>query len=176
MDEVTLKDKFVTAFNTLWDTRAEIIESLRFAQVLLTDSTAIDAELEELTSELEIIVELTRKCVEENSTLAQDQNEYTARYNGYVARYESTQARIQELQKQKAERKEKYDGIESFITTFASQNKSLTEFDDGMWCLLVETVTVHTSGELEFRFKDGSAIKNNYKFHFRTLHPDKNMI
>lgn len=112
-----------------------------------------------MTSELEIIVELIRKCIEENSTLAQDQNEYTARYNGYVERYESTQARIQELQKQRAERQEKYDGIESFITTFASQNKSLTEFDEGIWCLLLETVTVHISGELEFRFKDGSVLK-----------------
>lgn len=73
MDESTLKDKFVTAFNALWDTRAEIIENLHLAQMLLTDSTAIDTELEELTAELEIIVELTRKCIEENSTLAQDQ-------------------------------------------------------------------------------------------------------
>lgn len=159
VDESTLKDKFVTAFNALWDTRAEIIENLHFAQMLLTDSTAIDTELEELTAELEIIVELTRKCIEENSTLAQDQNEYTARYNGYVERYESTQARIQELQKQKAERKEKYDAFESFIFAFASQEKSLTEFDEGMWCLLVETVMVHTSGDLEFRFKDGSVLK-----------------
>ena len=159
VEETTLKDKFVTAFNTLWDTRAEIIENLRFAQMLLTDSTAIDTELEKLTAELEIIVELTRKCIEENSTFAQDQNEYTARYNGYVERYESTQARIQELQKQKAERKEKYDAFESFIFAFASQEKSLTEFDEGIWCLLMETVTVDISGELEFRFKDGSTIK-----------------
>jgi uncharacterized coiled-coil DUF342 family protein len=127
--------------------------------MLLTDSTAIDTELEELTAELEIIVELTRKCIEENSTLAQDQNEYTARYNGYVERYEGTQARIQELQKQKAERKEKYDDFESFISAFASQEKSLTEFDEGIWYLLLETVTVHISGELEFRFKDGSVLK-----------------
>ena len=75
VDESTLKDNFVTAFNTLWDTRAEIIDNLHFAQMLLTDSTAIDTELEKLTAELEIIVELTRKCIEENSTLAQDQNE-----------------------------------------------------------------------------------------------------
>ena len=158
VEETTLKDKFVTAFNTLWDTRAEIIKNLRFAQVLLTDSTAIDTELEKLTAELEIIVELTRKCIEENSTLAQDQNEYTARYNGYVERYECTQARIQELQKQKAERKENYDAFESFISAFASQEKSLTEFDEGIWCLLLETVTVHTIGALEFRFKNGSMI------------------
>ena len=122
-------------------------------------STAIDAEFEELTFELEIIVGLTRKCIEENSTLAQDQNEYTTRYNGYVERYESTQARIQELEKKKAERKEKYDAFESFITAFASQEKSLTEFDEGMWCLLLDMVTMYASGELEFWFKDGSAIK-----------------
>lgn len=51
-------------------------------QDALTDCTGIDRETQDLLQDLEIVMELIQRCVEENSRVAQDQDEYLARYNG----------------------------------------------------------------------------------------------
>jgi len=53
--------------------------------------------MEELRREMEVVAGLTKKCIEENSTAAQDQEEYAARYNGYVDRYEKAKERCDAL-------------------------------------------------------------------------------
>ena len=54
----------------------------------LTNCSAIDAELEGLFQEIEVVTELTQRCIHENARSAQSQEEYAERYNGYVTRYE----------------------------------------------------------------------------------------
>ena len=56
-------------------------------QAALTDCTGIDRETQDLLQELEIVMELIQRCVDENSRVVQDQDEYLARYNGLVERY-----------------------------------------------------------------------------------------
>ena len=58
-------------------------------QTTLTDCTGIDAEIESLLEEIDVVTELTKRCIAENSQTAQNQEEYAARYNGFVERYES---------------------------------------------------------------------------------------
>jgi len=52
-----------------------LIEDCRLAQGVLCDTTAIDAELAELRSEIEVVTELSRKAIYENSRTAVNQTE-----------------------------------------------------------------------------------------------------
>lgn len=54
------------------------LEACEAAKTVLTDTSAIDTEMEELRREMEVVVGLTKKCIEENSTAAQNQEEYAA--------------------------------------------------------------------------------------------------
>ena len=56
-------------------------------QATLTDCTGIDTEIESLLEEIEVVTELTKRCIAENSQMAQNQEEYAARYNGFVERH-----------------------------------------------------------------------------------------
>ena len=69
--ENDVKDKFLSAFNKLAANRDSLIEDCRLAQNTLCDLTKIDAELVEL--EREIVEELSRKAINENSRTAIDQ-------------------------------------------------------------------------------------------------------
>ena len=42
---------------------------------------------ETLLEEIDVVTELTKRCIAENSQTAQNQEEYAARYNGFVERY-----------------------------------------------------------------------------------------
>ena len=48
-------------------------------QATLTDCTGIDAEIESLLEEIDVVTELTKRCIAENSQTAQNQEEYAAR-------------------------------------------------------------------------------------------------
>ena len=62
-----------------------------------TDTTVIEAEMHELLREMEGVADLTKKCIDENSTTALDQDEYAKRYNSYVGRYENAKVQYGEL-------------------------------------------------------------------------------
>lgn len=125
----------------------------------LTDTTSIEAEISELLREIEIVSELTRKCVEKNSTVAQDQKEFNLRYNGYVEKYETLKERYDSLAAERDRRTEKAKAIDRFIHTVESRDGLLTEFDPHLWMTTVETVTIANDRKMLFRFFDGTEIE-----------------
>lgn len=67
--EETIKVGFVAAFNQLFDIRDEVIKNCEEETKRLTDTTAIDSEAAAVLEEIEVVAELTRKCVEKTQKL-----------------------------------------------------------------------------------------------------------
>ena len=106
--------------------------------------------MSELLRELEVVTELIKKCIAENSSSAQDQEKYTERYNSYVDRYEKAKSRYDELEHQKE--------IDRFISDLLKRDELLTEFDNCLWLTVADKVTVQSDGVLVFDFNDGTEI------------------
>ena len=160
ISERDIKDRFIAAFNIIITSKEPYLSACRAAKQVLTDTSAIDAEMTELIREMEVITELTKKCIEENSSSAQDQKEYTARYNGYVERYDKAKERYKTLAIQREERQEKAKAIDRFIQTVESRQGLLKEFDPHLWLITVEYVTIMNDGTMTFRFFDGTEVMN----------------
>ena len=126
---------------------------------VLTNTEFIDKEMSELLRELEVVTELIKMCIAENSSSAQDQEEYTERYNSYVDRYEKAKSRYDELEQQKDNKLSKRKAIDRFISDLSKREELLTEFDNCLWLTVVDTVTVQSDGVLVFRFNDGTEIE-----------------
>lgn len=159
LDESDIKARFVTAFNSLWTERSELIDDCRLIQKTLTDCTALDAQIAELIEEIEVITELIKRCIAENSSSAQNQEEYTKKYNGYVERYEKAKAKVEKLQEQKEARILKADSIGAFMFRLSELDEPPTEFDDHLWMQTIDKVIVHDDGRLVFIFKNGTEIE-----------------
>lgn len=159
LDETDVKVRFVVAFNSLWLTRDELIDDCKLIQKTLTDCTTLDAQISELLEEIEIITELTKRCIAENSSNAQSQQEYNKKYNGYVERYEKAKAKVEKLQAQREERISKADGIGAFMFRLSELDEPPTEFDDQLWLQTIDRVMVHEDGRLIFIFKNGAEIE-----------------
>ena len=127
-------------------------------QDALTDCTEIDRETQDLLQELEIVMELIQRCVDENSRVAQDQDEYLARYNGLVERYENAQARLKALEKDRTERMAKADAIGGFMFRLREMDQPLEHFDERLWLEVIDCVMVQRD-EIIFRFQNGSEIR-----------------
>ncbi|QAT49305.1 hypothetical protein EQM14_05660 [Caproiciproducens sp. NJN-50] len=70
---------FVEAFNRVIENKDQIVEDFDSIIAVLVDTTALDKESVRLRDECAVVMELIRKCVEENAHSAMDQDEYQER-------------------------------------------------------------------------------------------------
>ena len=161
LKEETVKEAFIDVFNEILGNRHAWIKGFEEAITKLTDTKAIERKLEQFREEEEVIIELLRKCVEENAHTAQDQEAYHEKYEGLVSRYETTKEKIQDTEDRKHELETKALNMKTFLHTLEVNSRILDGFDADLWSALVDKVTVKEDGELTFVFKNGFEIPWN---------------
>lgn len=155
LTEDEIKLRFINAFSVLMENREQLIEDCRLIQETLTDTDEIDAELNRLLAEVNVVTELTRQGIEENSTVAQNQSDYAKVYDEYVKRYEDLKTKVATLQKTKSERQLKFNAIGAFMFELMELSQPPVEFDEKLWVATVETLTIYHDGRCVFKFKNG---------------------
>lgn len=158
MTEDEIKQRFLNAFNKIITNRDAYIAACETAKNVLTDTSSIDLKMKELYNEVEVVAGLTKKCVNENSSIAQDQKNFTEQYNSYVERYEKAKEQYNILAAQKEDRKVKERSINKFINELKKRDELLTEFDNKLWLTILEYATVQRDGTMVFHFFDGSEV------------------
>lgn len=126
-------------------------------QSALTNYTGVDEEIQSLLEEIDVVTELTKRCIAENSQTAQNQAEYKVRYNGFVARYEKAKTRVAELRSIKNVRQAQADAIGTFMFK-AQELDTLSEFDEKLWLTVIDTVTVYADGRMTLKFQGETEI------------------
>ena len=108
--------------------------------------------------EIKVVTELSRKAIHDNARVAQSQDEFNERNNGYLDRYRKAMDRVSELEDQKRARNTKNLILDAFIRGIESQPLVIDEFDERLWAVAIDRVTVIADGEFTFRFKDDSEV------------------
>ena len=158
LNEEALKAAFVKAFNSIIDDRKTILEDYQEIQISLTDCTELEAEIEELQEELEVVQGMMRKLITENASVAQDQQEYEQKYTKLEKRYEKTYKKLNGNMAETQRRKKLYDEIGSFMFELMENEEPVTVFDEKLWFTTIDKVIVQNNGELQFIFKGGAEV------------------
>jgi site-specific DNA recombinase len=156
--EDELKALFVDAFNSLLSDRDSIFAAYEDIIADLTDNTALEKEAQAIQDECDVVLELMRQAVNENSQSALDQADYQLRYDSLVERYENAKQCLKEANAQIFDRRTKRENIEVFMRTLQAQKRLLTEFDESLWNATVDCLIVRSGTEFTFRFKDGTEL------------------
>ena len=156
-DGIGAVNEFVNAFNSILDSKNDILEDCRLMQTTLTDCSGIDAEIESLLEEIDVVTELTKRCITENSQTVQNQEEYATRYNGFVEQYENAKAQLEQLRTTKIAREAQAEAIGAFIFE-VQELDTLTKFDEKIWLAIIDMVTVHADGRMTFKFQGDTEI------------------
>ena len=96
--EDDIKAMFLKAVSELMIDREALIDDGRVLHTAFTDFNAIDKEVAEITSEIDVLSGLVQKLVDENASTTLDQTEYRSRYDGYIDRYDKAKKRLAALQ------------------------------------------------------------------------------
>ncbi len=158
LTEEAIKEKFIQAYNQLIPDRERLIEDCRIMRDTLCDCTELNQEIDGALQETEVLAEMVQRGVEENSRVAQDQDDYNKRYAGLLQRYEAASAKMAVLQKKRSERQKKAEAIGRFIKRLSEREEPLREFTAGLWIDSIETVVVQADGSMAFRFQGGSEV------------------
>ena len=159
LTEDEIKTMFVSAVNKLISNKDAVLAPLRASLDIAFDTSALEAETEELQSEIMVTSDLIQKCICENAHVALDQTEYQKRYDGLTARFDSAKAQLEENDSAIADKKSRRATIEAFMDTLA-QADLMEKFDPALWCGLVDFVTVYSKDDVRFTFRNGMEIKS----------------
>lgn len=66
--------------------RESVVSYCILMRRVLSDCTALDAEIDNLNEVNIVVAELVKACVKENANSTQSQEEYTKKYNGLLTR------------------------------------------------------------------------------------------
>jgi len=113
--EDEIKKQFLVAINELLGNRVEVIANCQLAKDVLSDCSKIDAKINELRREIDVIAGQSRKLISENAHIALSQDEFNKRNSGYLERHRITMDRISELEGVKRERMNHVTVIDGFI-------------------------------------------------------------
>jgi len=152
--EDEIKEQFLVAINELLGNREEVIADCRLAQGVLSDYSEIDTKLADLHHEVDVIAKQSRKAISENARVAHDQDKFNKQINGYQERHRLVLDQINELEIQKRERQNKRLVLDNFIKELISRPLVIDEFDERLWMVGVDRVTVGVDGSIVIRFQD----------------------
>ena len=139
--------------------RESVITDCELMRQVLSDTTALDAELDSLSEEITVVAELVKACIRENASTAQSQEEYTKKYNGLLARHEKATARLAEVTAEKGQKHDQDRELRLFIEALKKKPLVLEEWDERLWIAILDRATVFRDGRIAFKFKSGREIE-----------------
>lgn len=157
--EDEIKKLFLKATNELFSGKAEIITSTKEMMELVCNTDALDKEVADCIVELNIISEQMQSAILENSRVVLNQEEYEKRYAALTERYNATKEKYDKATEQIEAKKAQRELIKGFIRTLENTGNVAEEFDAGMWCGLIDHVTVTDKENIVFTFKNGLETK-----------------
>jgi ElaB/YqjD/DUF883 family membrane-anchored ribosome-binding protein len=159
INEEDLKKAFVEVFNGVINNKGEILRGYEEVIKELICTKDLDDKIYELEKESKKIFDEINRCIRDNATKAQDQEEYVRKCNALVERYEEIKKSIEDVENERFERLVKKDRIEEFMKVLRHRDRLIDEFDGELWNLVIEAVKVYADEKMVFVFKDGMEVE-----------------
>ena len=158
LSEEQIKDAFVGAFNSCIKNKAEIIDGCRAAITEVCSTAKLEENIKAMSDECDVTAELIRRCVEENAHVSIRPEIYEEKYRSLVERYEVAKAKLDDYQAELSSRMVKRERIEAFLRELEAKEELISEFDEGLWNTMVESMTVYSLDKIVFQFNDGTKV------------------
>lgn len=154
--EHELKEMFIKAYNAVTTEKQSLIEDCRLMQSQLTETGQLEAEIDELQAELDLISDLIKQFIAENASKVIDQEEYQKQYEKRVEHYDTVKLRMDTLTNRRKNKLAKAEAIGAFMFELIECSEILSEFDEKLWQIAVTNVTISNDNSVTFNFQNGT--------------------
>lgn len=126
---------------------------MRESITLVSDMTNLEEQRDRVKDEMVLLADMVEKLIQENARIAQNQAEYNKKYNTLIERYEAAKNQYEEIVCRIADNHKHVQQMETFIENVKTQGP-LTEFDETLWGVLLESITVYSKDDIRVQFKN----------------------
>ncbi len=148
-----IQSAFLSAANELIANKNEIIANLREGMVIASDTTELEKSRDAAKDEMVLLSDMIENLISENARIAQDQAEYNKKYNTLIERFKAAKTQYESFEQQIEDTHRRVKRIEAFINNVRELGP-LTEFDEELWGVLVESVTVYSKDDIRVEFRN----------------------
>ncbi len=159
LTEEEIQQAFIKAVNIAISEKDELMANARIMMEMVCDVSEQKEKEQQLLEELDILVEKMQKIVRENLRIAMNQDEYQRKYAELEKRYDKSKAAYDRIAETIVETQKKEEQFKQFIATLENTDAAITDFDEGMWCNMVETMTIYRKDKIVFAFVGGMEIE-----------------
>lgn len=154
-----MKLKFIEAYNVTVKEKKQIVKDRKAVIDLLTDTTKLDEQIESVTSDLIMMTERINRLIKEYSKSGLSSNDYGKKYQDLMAQYEVLKQKQEALITEKDMKQSKDLNLKVFVKNMTKTKDKLSEWDEQIWMLMVESGTVHRNKNITFKFNNGLNFK-----------------
>ena len=157
--EEKLKSLFLEAYNLLMADRDSIAEDCRELVSILDDTTDLDAKIESTQKEIDRIVAENTRLIRGFAAGGDDSASYETRAAEYDAQFNKTQMRLGKLKSEREDRLRRSNAVQEFIKAMLKQPLVLEQWDEQLWCQLIQKAVVSSDGTVTFTFRGENSIQ-----------------
>ena len=159
VEEDALKDKFIDAYNSISGHREEFLESCKQIRDMLTDESELDIKLKTLYTELNDLEHSMQAFIKDNAMKPQVKNFYERKLDEYDVNRMILENDIKSVERKKKKRHSRRELLDTMIRQFENTETIITEFDEKLCRLMVESITVNEDGSMIFEFCNGETVE-----------------
>lgn len=157
--EDEIKIRFISAFAKFFRHKDIIIETCQVLIEELTDTSSIDSEIEKLTKELSKLSNQIREHIQKNAESELNQVEYNKTYDELTEMFSKKKNTHQNLKQKRSYQQGRAEVMTAFIKGLEERIEPIDYFDESVWKLTVEKITIFHDGRMIFQFVDGTEIE-----------------
>ena len=159
LDEASVKERFTVAVNQLLAGRDAAIAAYEQGMAQTLDTTELEAQQQELLSEMEVLNGMIQQMIRQNAAVAQDQADYNRRFVSLSQKFKDAEAKKDAVAQQISNILDRRGTMEDFLRILKQQDGEVTAFSEKLWCGLLDYATAYADGRLTFTFKNGSTFE-----------------
>ena len=146
LDEASVKERFTVAVNQLLAGRDAAIAAYEIGMAKALDTTELEAQQQELLSEMEVLNGMIQQMIRQNAAVAQDQTEYNQRFDALSQKFKAAEAKKDAVAQQISDIRDRRGTMEDFLRILKQQDGEVTAFSEKLWCGLLDYATAYADG------------------------------
>jgi len=155
LTEEEIKLKFIEAYNLTMKDKQRILDDTNEVIKVLTDTKQLDNEIKSLNNELNVLTDLINRLIKENSKTLMNNDEYNNKYTELTARYEQKEKNLENLIHTREYKNDQVIKMNLFKEIVIKSKSKLSDWNEQLWMLSVENITIQNDKTLHFKLKIG---------------------
>lgn len=157
--EDEIKQRFINAFSIFFQGKDMILETVQILIENLSDTSALDTKIEKAIQEMENTATLNQMHIHNNIVTAKNKETFDKRHDELVQQYESQKAVYEKLMQKKSDRQNKIKQLQQLVLQLEKADAPIDTFDENLWRIMIDKVTVFHDNKMIFQFLDGTEIE-----------------